>query len=230
MTKLDEIRAILDEHGYTVKSEIALAQGGTQLRCAEGPIVNIFDTGTVQCQGKAKDALELLLYGPKTAGPSGGTQGKRSVATTPVEVFVVYAHGTTSKVETEAMLRRWNLKPILLDQVPVEGLTLIEKLEKYRQIAPFAVVLADAVDVYLNDAGEKEFRARQNVVLELGMMLAYLGRPNVAILLEDKVGMKKPSDIDGLEYIAFKNSVTEADVSLAKMMANRGYNIDVKNL
>ena len=44
------------------------------------------------------------------------------------------------------------------------------------------------------------------------------------------VGMRKPSDIEGLEYLSFKNSVTEADVKLAKMMAGRGYLIDVKNL
>jgi len=105
-------------------------------------------------------------------------------------------------------------------------------LEKHIKQAPFAVVLATADDVYLTDPDntEKEFRARQNVVLELGMMLVHLGRSNVAILYEDKVGMKKPSDIDGLEYLSFKKAVTETRVSLAKMMVRRGYNIDIGSL
>lgn len=222
----DEVRTILDTNGYTIKSKQELAQGGVQLRTNEGPIVNVFNTGTVQCQGKNKEELESLLHGPAAAG----SVSVRKRTGVPVDVFVVYGHNEAAKTETEAMLRRWGLKPILLDQIPAEGYTLIEKLEKYIRVAPFAVVLATADDVYLTDTGDKEFRARQNVVLELGMMLAYLGRQNVAILLEDKVGMKKPSDIDGLEYIGFGGSVKDADVNLAKMMVNRGYSIDVKNL
>jgi len=222
----DQVRTLLDTNGYTIKSEQQLAQGGVQLRTNEGPIVNVFDTGTVQCQGRNKVELEALLHGQAAAA---GTPAKKR-AGAPVDVFVVYGHNDLAKTQTEAMLRRWGLKPILLDQIPAEGYTLIEKLEKYINVAPFAVVLATADDVYLTDTGDKEFRARQNVVLELGMMLAHLGRQNVAILLEDKVGMKKPSDIDGLEYIGFGDSVKDADVNLAKMMANRGYNIDVKNL
>ena len=44
-------------------------------------------------------------------------------------------------------------------------------------------------------ADEKALRARQNVVLELGMLLALLGRSRVAILLKDQKNMEKPSDI-----------------------------------
>ena len=148
-------------------------------------------------------------------------------------MFVVYGHNEDAKNEIERMLRRWKLDPIILDQMPVESMTLIEKLEKYIQGAKFAVVLATADDVYLSDPDDdtqKEFRARQNVVLELGMMLARLNRKNVAILLEDRVGMRKPSDIDGLEYLPFKEDVAEVGVTLAKMMANRGYVIDIGNL
>ena len=150
-----------------------------------------------------------------------------------MNVFIVYGHNAAAKNETERMLRKWGLNPIMLDQIPAEGLTLIEKLEKHIQQAPFAVVLATADDVYLTDSDDntqKEFRARQNVVLELGMMLVHLGRSNVAILFEDKVGMKKPSDIDGLEYLPFKEDVAETRISLAQMMANRGYSINIGNL
>jgi predicted nucleotide-binding protein len=47
---------------------------------------------------------------------------------------------------------------------------------------------------------ERKHRARQNVVLELGMLLAKLGRPRVAILLKNQATMERPSDLQGLIY------------------------------
>ena len=77
---------------------------------------------------------------------------------------------------------------------------------------------------------KKKFRARQNVVLELGMLLARIGRSKVAILLSQAEEMERPSDIEGLIYIPFKENVEEAKVSLAKEMRNNGYTIDIANL
>lgn len=63
------------------------------------------------------------------------------------------------------------------------------------------------------------------------MLLVKLGRPKVAILLENQVEMERPSDIQGLIYIPFKQDLQkEAGQLLAKEMAAQGYKIDVKNL
>jgi predicted nucleotide-binding protein len=40
------------------------------------------------------------------------------------------------------MLRRWDLEPVILDQLPSKGQTIIEKLDECRQDVGFAVVLA----------------------------------------------------------------------------------------
>jgi len=78
---------------------------------------------------------------------------------------------------------------------------------------------------------EKAFRARQNVVMELGMMLALLGRKNVAILMKQQDDMERPSDIQGLIYIPFKDDLQkEAGQLLAKEMEAQGYSISVANL
>lgn len=78
---------------------------------------------------------------------------------------------------------------------------------------------------------EKAFRARQNVVLEMGMLLAKLGRENVVILLKKQEKMERPSDITGLIYVPFtENIAKEAGVSLAKAMDVRGYKIDIAKL
>lgn len=69
------------------------------------------------------------------------------------------------------------------------------------------------------------------MVLELGMLLAHLGRKRVAILLRDQESMERPSDIQGLIYIPFKTDLTkEAGLLLAKEMVAAGYKIDVERI
>jgi predicted nucleotide-binding protein len=131
------------------------------------------------------------------------------------------------------MLRRWGLDPNILDQLPSEGATLIEKLERYYPNVGFAVVLATPDDEAYPKGrpDEKKYRARQNVVLELGLALAHLGRSRVAILLKDQDVMERPSDIHGLIYIPFKTDpAKEAGLLLAKEMAAQGFSIDVKKI
>ena len=93
------------------------------------------------------------------------------------------------------------LEPIVLALLPAQGDTIIEKLEHYlgeHGNVGFACVLLTPDDEghLAGKLEEKKYRARQNVVLELGMVLARLGRRRVAIL--HKQSIELPSDIDGL--------------------------------
>ena len=69
---------------------------------------------------------------------------------------------------------------------------------------------------------EKKYRARQNVVLELGMVLAKIGRRRVAILHKESVEL--PSDIHGLIYIGFQERVEEGKTKLFNELRQAGYN------
>ena len=150
----------------------------------------------------------------------------------PRKVFVVYGHNSMAKIELEAILRRWEIEPLILDQLPSEGQTLIEKLENHTQQAEYAIILATPDDEghIANKPDEKQFRARQNVVLELGMMLALLGRKRVAILIKDQSSMEKPSDISGLIYIPFKDSVEDGKTLLYKELCSAGFEINPSKL
>lgn len=65
-------------------------------------------------------------------------------------------------------------------------------------------------------------------MLELGILLAHLGRHKIAILLKDQDKMEKPSDIHGLIYIPYKDDIArDAGTILAKEMNKQGYKIDV---
>lgn len=231
---VDEAERLLRNAGYTFGGPTRLSNDtGHQLRI-DGAVVNIFDNGTVQVQGKSgavpgvRAALGLTDgSGPRPAG------GRSASRTSNREVFVVYGHDTDARTQLEAMLRRWELEPLILDQLPSEGATLIEKLEKYaREDVRFAVVLATPDDEgnVRGKADEKKLRARQNVVLELGVLLAKLGRPRVAILLKDQERMERPSDLQGLIYLAFSEDVDEVKVTLAKEMAKQGIDIAVGRL
>jgi predicted nucleotide-binding protein len=225
---IDEARERISAAGLEIKGEARLPNGtGTQIRLTNGGILNIFDTGKFNVQGKSREVVEEALgVMPAAADRQVGEMLKR-------KVFVVYGHDETSRTQLEAMLRRWGVEPLILDQLPTEGQTVIEKLEASIAEVSFGVVLATPDDEghRANRPDEKAYRARQNVVLELGMLLAKLGRQNVAVLLKTQENMERPSDIQGLIYVPFKDDIAkEAGVTLAKTLAARGYQIDVKRL
>jgi len=216
----DYVVSILNQNGVQIIDEYRMNNNlGVVLKTYEGCLVNIFDTGKVNCQGKNKENVEKLLKTPQMK-----PQNRK--------VFVVYGHDMNARTQLEAMLRRWDLEPLILDQLASAGNTIIEKLEEYTNQAGFGIVLAtpDDIGYAKDDASKKKYRVRQNVVLELGMLLAKIGRPKVAILLSQAEEMEKPSDIAGLVYIPFKNNVEETSLSLAKEMQRNGYQLDIGKL
>lgn len=64
-------------------------------------------------------------------------------------------------------------------------------------------------------------RARQNVVLEFGYFIGLLGRDKVCCLLKGDV--ERPSDMHGIVYISFKDSVEEARDMIIKELKEAGY-------
>jgi predicted nucleotide-binding protein len=142
-------------------------------------------------------------------------------------VFVVYGHDRQARDALELLLRRMGLDPIVLANLPAAGDTIIEKLEQYlgdRANVGFACVLLTPDDEGFRKGrqDERKLRARQNVILELGMVLSRLGRKRVAILYQESV--ERPSDIDGLIYISFREFIEEAKALLFRELENAGYN------
>ena len=227
---LGSAKSCLHEGGFAISDEQRLRNDtGTQLRLNNGVTVSVYDSGRYQVQGSQenKESVENCLRGATSSSITNSSIRPNS------EVFVVYGHDESAKVQLEALLRRWQLRPLLLDQLPSQGHTIIEKVEHYANQVQYAVVLAtpDDESYRRNHTEGKKFRARQNVVLELGMMLSKLGRERVAILLKTPDLMEKPSDIDGLIYIPFGDTIdAAAQVILANEMNACGYNIQVSDL
>ena len=218
---IEQVKNLLKRAGQTISSENRTGNDlGTVLKLTNGCNVNCWDKGTVNCQGKNSSEIEKLLSLQTIGVPQNN------------KVFVVYGHDKNARTQLEAMLRRWYLEPLILDQLPSDGSTIIEKLEKYTNQADFGIVLAtpDDIGYAKNNEANKKYRVRQNVVLELGMLLAAKGRSKVAILLSQAEDMESPSDINGLIYIPFKDNVEDAAISLAKEMNKNGYTIEISKL
>lgn len=216
----DYVVSLLKQNNVNIESENRMNNNlGTVLRTYTGCLVNVYDSGKVNCQGKNREEIEKIIKEPSNASSNR-------------KVFVVYGHDMYARTQLEAMLRRWDLEPLIIDQLASSGNTIIEKLEECTDQVDFGIVLATPDDIgYAKDnEAKKKYRVRQNVVLELGMLLSKVGRSKVAILLSQAEDMEKPSDIDGLIYIPFKENVEETKVSLAKELQRNGYALDISKL
>jgi predicted nucleotide-binding protein len=162
----------------------------------------------------------LVSDGTATYGPAKVEAGK---------VFIVYGHDKPSRDSLELLLLRLGLHPIILSNMVPDGKTIIEALIQHSEV-PCAIVLLTPDDEG-NPIGKPELkkpRARQNVVLEMGMFLSKLGREKVIILYKGE--MELPSDINGLIYLPYKGDVGEVKARLAAALQKIGFPIDIAKL
>lgn len=117
------------------------------------------------------------------------------------KVFVAHGHDKGIKDATTKFLEEVGLVPIILSEQVDGGDTIIEKFERYSRESNFAVALFTDDDIGYpkkNPAGPRS-RARQNVVFELGYLLAKLGRRRVRVLYQS--GVEIPTNVMGFIYI-----------------------------
>ena len=117
--------------------------------------------------------------------------------------------------------------PIILSEQPNQGQTVIEKFELHSEVG-FAVVLLTADDLgRVKTSEEDKYRARQNVIIEMGYFIGKLGRRNVFPMYED--GVELPSDLHGILY----NPIDDAKTwkfKLVKELTAAGYQVDANKI
>lgn len=213
----EEIKIKIEKCPTVSIVDIKDIQYGKCISLSNGGKVNCFTSGKYSIQGKAQDEVKAIL--------------EACVESTNRKIFVVYGHDEIARTQLEALLRRWDLEPIILDQQASAGQTIIEKLEEYIADVGYAIVLATPDDEGKAKAETTvKSRVRQNVVLELGMFLAKLGRERVAILLKEAPNFERPSDIQGLIYMPYQNKVDEVSLNLIRELSRQGYIIDTSRI
>jgi predicted nucleotide-binding protein len=223
----DTIEAYLTQRN--ARFEVREIEYGVQLRCASGEIVAIYTSGKVVVQGKPtpfRDELRAWVqeHDPgaiRVAPPdSADNDGLNR------DVFVVYGHDRASRDGLELLLHKLGMNPIVLGNLTPGGNTVIEQLEKNLIDNPhvqYACVLLTPDDEGHRRGypDEGQPRARQNVILELGMVLGHLRRKRVAIFYKDTLEL--PSDIQGMLYIPYTERVDEQANLLFRSLDELGY-------
>jgi len=164
------------------------------------------------------------------------------------DVFIVHGKDRKSLKELKSMLKKFGLNPIVLHEKPSGSMTIIEKLEKYSEDTGFAFAILTPDDVgfgfnrfqsllrtatfehdqkrwFLEEtiAHELKPRTRQNVLLEFGFFIGKLSRSKVCCLYKGNVEL--PSDMHGIVYIPFNESVNETRDKIIKELKAVGYEI-----
>ena len=167
-------------------------------------------------------------------------------------VFIVHGRDHKPIKELKAMLRKFGLNPIVLHEQPSGSRTIVEKLEKYSDVGyAFIVLTPDDIGcdygkyvfgLFPYEKGKLKLhktslsvmkklderlkrRARQNVVLEFGYFIGLLGRDRVCCLYRGNIEL--PSDMHGIVYISFEESVAEVRGKIIKELKAAGYKLKV---
>jgi predicted nucleotide-binding protein len=140
-------------------------------------------------------------------------------------IFIVHGRDEAAKEAIARFIEKLHLEPIILHEQPNAGRTIIEKLEGHLDM-DFAVVLLTPDDVGALSTAPDQVRprARQNVVLELGLFLAALSRRRVCALHKGDVEL--PSDYDGVVYIPMDDAGGWR-LLLAREVKHAGLEIDL---
>lgn len=225
----EELKAFVASKG--VSGQWSSDETGKQIfRADDNGILNFWPgKGTIQCQGKpeAKARLESMFSDGIAEQPAARPAAAKKLEKG-TKIFVVHGHDTAALEQLELVLRRLGLDPYILQNNDGQSRTLIEALEQqiYKDAA-FGIVLMTPDDYgYAKTKGEadRQPRARQNVILELGMVLASLGRQRMVLL--KKGALELPTDVNGVIYLEFNDHVKEVAVKLATRMKGAGIEID----
>ena len=232
----ESLETAFEDRGWLLGSRDI--QHGLQFELREGVKVNFYSSGKTVPGGPRSEFRTQVEEFISGGVQESGTQirevlmDRSNSRSQEIDrrVFIVYGHDIAARNSLELILRRMQVDPIILENIPSVGDTLIEKLESLTD-ADFACVLLtpDDIGAAKDTPDDLRPRARQNVVLELGMVLSRLGRRRVAILVNGEE-LEKPSDIDGLVYISYVDDVSEVATALGAALVSAGFDIDIRDL
>jgi predicted nucleotide-binding protein len=143
-------------------------------------------------------------------------------------IFIVHGHDEAMKQEVARFVSKLGLREIVLHEQPSQGRHILTKLIEEAECANYAIVLCSPDDqVIVKGTEDTSYRARQNVILELGYFLGRLGPEGMTALIKGDVEM--PGDYDGVVYTKM-DSDGAWRLAIAKELKARGYDIDLNKL
>ena len=230
---IDELKAAIGRTGITGTWSVK-GNGEQQFKANDGGILNWWlSTGTISFQGprEVKGKLESAVQQAVESGaaPGAGTATAALPQERPV-IFIVHGHDATARDQLELVLRRLDLVPFILMNTSGGGKTIIEALEGQigkDHSSDFGIVLMTPDDMgYAKAQGPErvEPRARQNVILETGMLLSSLTRERMALIIKGRLEI--PSDLQGIIHFGYNDHIREIAPKLCQRLREAGFNLD----
>jgi len=140
------------------------------------------------------------------------------------KVFIVHGHDEALKQSVARVIEKQSIKPIILNEQPNKGATIIEKFEENSDVgAAICLFTADDSGKAKTEVDEHD-RARQNVVFEAGFFMGRLGRNRVILLAEQ--GVELPSDLKGIVY----SDTSTWQFELLKELRAMGFSVDLNKI
>jgi predicted nucleotide-binding protein len=179
----------------------------------EGAIVNLQST---------RDLLSERLENLAPIAPPAPETLSREIG---CRVFIVHGRDEAAKEAVARFVAQLQLDPIILHEQPNAGRTIIEKLEGHLDVDYAIVILTpDDIGGMATEQPPLQNRARQNVVLELGLFIGALGRARVCALHKGIIEL--PSDFDGVVYVPMDDGGGWR-LLLAREMKQAGLTVDL---
>ncbi len=157
----------------------------------------------------------------------------------PDSIFVVHGHDYSFRDDVVQYVQGLQIKPVILSRIGGAQQSLLQKFMNYALEARFAVVLISADDLGASrkqyetpGVGERslQFRARQNVIFELGFFYGRLGWENVFVVYKPPPvfpNFEHPSDLLGTVYDEL-DAANEWRGSLSQRLAQAGFLLPAK--
>ncbi len=140
-----------------------------------------------------------------------------------VRCFIVHGHDATMLNAVRSYIAYLGLDPIVLSEEPNQGMTIFQKFKSYAEV-DVAIVLLSPDDIGRSanaPPSVERYRARQNVILELGYFMCQPGPQKTIALLNVSHGkdLEHPSDMAGILYVEYDEANAEWKRSLFKELS-----------
>lgn len=135
-------------------------------------------------------------------------------------IFIVHGHDRELVKFVQDIVEKdlgWT-KPIVLDEQAGGGLTIIEKFENFAHSAEAVLVLMSPDDFGASreSIDDEQFRARQNVLFELGFFFGKFRRQSGRVFILKSGNLELPSDLAGIVYINVEKKDNESREKIVK--------------
>ena len=141
-------------------------------------------------------------------------------------IFIIHGRDQGARYTVAVFLKDLGLEAVILQEQASQGLTVIEKFERWAEV-DFAIALLTPDDVGGSHDDDLQPRARQNAIFELGYFIGKYGRDRVCALVKGTPEI--PSDYSGVVYIPFNESESWK-MDLFKELKGAGFDIDANRV